>query len=38
VTNNHLLVSIAQAFGADVDTFGTQSDPKHAEGALGGLT
>jgi hypothetical protein len=37
VSNNHLLVSIAQAFGVALDTFGTQQDPKHATGALGGV-
>jgi Protein of unknown function (DUF1552) len=38
MTNNHLLVSIAQAFGVAIDNFGTQTDPKHTSGALGGLT
>ena len=38
VTNNHLLVSIAQAFGVTVDRFGTQADSKHTDGALSGLT
>ncbi|MDP9035437.1 MAG: DUF1552 domain-containing protein [Myxococcota bacterium] len=38
VTNNHLLVSIAQAFGIDVNTFGTQNDPKNTTGSLVGLT
>ena len=37
VSNNHLLVSIAQAFGVDLDTFGSQSDPKHTNGALSEL-
>jgi hypothetical protein len=37
VTNNHLLVAIAQAFGVTVDTFGTQVDPKNTTGALSGL-
>ena len=37
VTNNHLLVAIAQAFGVTVDTFGTQIDPKNTTGALPGL-
>ena len=37
VTNNHLLVAIAQAFGVTIDTFGTQVDPKHTTGALSGL-
>jgi hypothetical protein len=38
VTNNHLLVAIAQAFGVNIDTFGTQVDPKYTNGALPGLT
>ncbi|HEX3597027.1 MAG TPA: DUF1552 domain-containing protein [Polyangiaceae bacterium] len=38
VSNNHLLVSIAQAFGVDVNTFGTQNDPKNTTGTLSGLT
>jgi hypothetical protein len=38
VTNNHLLVSIAQAFGVELDEFGTQKDPKNAQGTLDGLT
>ena len=34
-TNNHLLVSIAQAFGlSDVNTFGTQPDSKLSTGGL----
>jgi hypothetical protein len=37
VTNNHLLVSIAQAFGVSIDAFGTQVDTKHTTGALAGL-
>jgi len=37
VSNNHLLVSIAQAFGVQVDTFGTQADPKHTTGVLSEL-
>ncbi|MDP9002846.1 MAG: DUF1552 domain-containing protein [Myxococcota bacterium] len=36
-SNNHLLVSIAQAFGVDINQFGTQTDPRHATGALSGL-
>lgn len=36
--NNHLLVSIAQAFHVDVNTFGKGSDPAFTTGALGGLT
>ena len=35
--NNKLLVSIAQAFGVNTNTFGAQADPKHAEGTLPGL-
>jgi hypothetical protein len=38
VSNNHLLVAIAQAFGVAVDSFGTQIDPKHTTGALSNLT
>jgi hypothetical protein len=38
VTNNHLLVAIAQAFGVNIDAFGTQVDPKYTNGALPGLT
>jgi hypothetical protein len=34
VSNNHLLVSIAQAFGVQLDSFGTQVEPKHTTGAL----
>ncbi len=34
VSNNRLLVSIAQAFGVDIDTYGTQPDPKYTTGAL----
>lgn len=36
--NNKLLVSIAQAFGAEIDSFGTQPDPKNTTGTLAGLT
>ena len=35
--NNHLLVSIAQAFGVETDTFGAGLDPAFATGALSGL-
>jgi hypothetical protein len=35
--NNHLLVAIAQAFGVQIDTFGTQTDPAFTTGALSGL-
>jgi len=37
VSNNHLLVSIAQAFGVQVDSFGTQVETKHTTGALSEL-
>jgi hypothetical protein len=36
--NNHLLVSIAQAFGVEVDSFGQGSDTTFTTGALSGLT
>jgi hypothetical protein len=32
--NNQLLVGIAQAFGADTDSFGEPTNPSHANGAL----
>jgi len=38
VPNNKILVAIAQAFGVDTETFGTQADAKHATGALTDLT
>jgi hypothetical protein len=38
VTNSRLLVSIAQAFGVEVDKFGTQPDPALTTGTLSGLT
>jgi hypothetical protein len=38
VTNSKLLVSIAQAFGVDVNEFGTQADPALITGALTELT
>jgi hypothetical protein len=38
VTNSKLLVSIAQAFGVEVDAFGTQPDPALTQGALSELT
>lgn len=38
VSNNHLLVSILQAFGQEEDAFGTQPIAKDATGALDGLT
>ena len=34
VTNSQLLVAIAQAFGVEIDAFGTQSDPALTSGAL----
>lgn len=37
VTNNHLLVSIMQAFGVEEDTFGTQPDPADTTGGLSEL-
>jgi hypothetical protein len=37
VSNNHLLVSIAQAFGVMLDSFGTQVETKHTTGALSEL-
>ncbi|HKP64157.1 MAG TPA: DUF1552 domain-containing protein [Polyangiales bacterium] len=37
VSNNHLLVSIAQAFGVQLDSFGTQVEAKHTTGALSEL-
>ncbi|MES1172348.1 MAG: DUF1552 domain-containing protein [Bacteroidota bacterium] len=37
-TNNHLLVSIAQAFGVDINTFGTQPTADLTTGPLAGLT
>ncbi len=36
--NNHLLVSIAQAFGVETDAFGKGPDPSFTTGALSGLT
>ena len=36
--NNHLLVSIAQAFGVDTNSFGKGPDPAFTTGALSGLT
>ena len=38
VTNSKILVSIAQAFGVDINTFGTQPDTKLTTGALTQLT
>jgi hypothetical protein len=37
VTNSKLLVSIAQAFGQEIDKFGTQPDPALVTGALSEL-
>ena len=37
-TNSKILVSIAQAFGVDVDTFGTQPNAADITGALSDLT
>ena len=37
VPNSKLLVSIAQAFGQEVDKFGTQPDPALTSGALSEL-
>jgi hypothetical protein len=36
--SNHLLVSIAQAFGAEIDSFGQGADSTYTTGALAGLT
>jgi hypothetical protein len=36
--NNHLLVSIAQAFGININAFGTQPDSGFTTGALAALT
>lgn len=36
--NNKLLVSIAQMFGAEIESYGTQPDPKLTTGTLTGLT
>jgi len=38
VLNNQLLVSIAHAFGVDIETFGTQADGGVTHGPLPGLT
>lgn len=37
VPNNRLLVSIAQAFGVEIDSYGTQPEPKFTTGALSEL-
>jgi hypothetical protein len=36
--NNRLLVSIAQAFGVSINSFGTQADPALTQGTISGLT
>jgi hypothetical protein len=36
--NNHLLVSIAQAFGVEIESFGSGPDSAYTTGALSGLT
>ncbi len=36
VTNNHILVSIANVLGVDINEFGQQPDMKHKTGALAG--
>jgi hypothetical protein len=36
-SNNHLLISIAQAFGMQMDSFGGQVEMQHTMGALDGL-
>lgn len=36
-TNNHILVSIAQMFGVDIDSYGTQTETRHTQGALSEL-
>jgi hypothetical protein len=38
ITNSKILVSIAQAFGENLNTFGTQPDPALTTGALSELT
>jgi hypothetical protein len=38
ISNNHLLVSIANAFGVDANTFGSQPTPDLTTGPLAGLT
>jgi hypothetical protein len=37
VTNNHILVSVAQAFGVGIDSFGTQPDTASTTGPLSEL-
>jgi hypothetical protein len=36
--NNHLLISIAQAFGVPIDAYGTQPNTTDRTGPLPGLT
>jgi hypothetical protein len=36
--NNHLLVSIARAFGVAIDSFGSQPEAANKNGPLTGLT
>jgi len=38
MTNNHLLVAIAKAFGVDITSFGTQPTTDLTTGELAGLT
>jgi hypothetical protein len=37
VSNNKILVAIAQAFGVETNSFGTQPNPENSDGALTGL-
>ena len=37
VSNNHLLITIAQAFGVQLNSFGTQNEDKHKTGAMSEL-
>lgn len=37
VSNNKILVAIAQAFGEDIDSFGTQPNPDNTDGSLSEL-
>jgi len=36
--NSKILISIAQAYGVDLNTFGTQPDVKNVTGALSAMT
>ncbi|WP_437872763.1 hypothetical protein [Sorangium sp. So ce363] len=38
VTNSRILVSLAQAFGVEIESFGSQPDPALTTGALSELT